>query len=173
MDKPTPLRIGIDPDTEASGWAEINVVTREVLMMTLPFYSLIRHFDWLQGRDDLDPYIVLENIWETTHNWHASYHDSKALAAAKGYHLGRCSMVAELARDAISERGLPFICQKPLIKRWKGKDRKITHEELVEVCRQHRLILPKNKLNRSNQEERDALLLAIHHLATPTKLFDK
>ena len=173
MDKPTPLRVGIDPDTEASGWAEINADTREVRLMTLPFFSLIRHFDWLQGRDDLSPCIVLENIWETTHNWHTGSRDSKALAATKGYHLGRCSMLAELARDAIKERGLPLICQKPLIKRWKGRDRKITHEEIVEVCRQHRLILPKSKQARTNQEERDALLLAIHHIATPTKLFDK
>lgn len=173
MDKPTPLRIGIDPDTEASGWAEINVDTREVLMTTLPFYSLTRHFDWLQGRDDLAPYIVLENVWETSHNRHIAGQVNAQAIAKTGYNVGRCAMIGELLRDAISERGLPLICQKPLIKRWKGKDRKITHEELVEVCRQHRLILPKNKLKRSNQEERDALLLAIHHIATPTKLFDK
>ena len=58
------------------------------------------------------------------------------------------------------------------IKAWKGKNGKITHEELLMVCKRHRLTLPKHKQRATNQEDRDALLLAIHHLATPIKGFN-
>ena len=82
-------------------------------------------------------------------------------------------MVGELLRDAIQAKEFPIICQKPLLKHWRGPEGKITHSEILEVCRRHNLTLPKSKQARTNQEERDALLLAIHHIATPTKLFDK
>ena len=175
-----PLIIGIDPDTEASGWAVVNLNDRSVHLETLPFLRVLDLLnEWRCEEDEryLDTEysyrFVLENVWGTSHNWHASPKDNHRVVAKKGYHLGRCAMVGELLRDAIQAKEFPIICQKPLLKHWRGQDGKITHSEILEVCRHHNLTIPKSKLARTNQEERDALLLAIHHIATPTKLFDK
>ena len=81
-------------------------------------------------------------------------------------------MVGEILRDLITDYEFPLICQPPLRKVWKGKNGKITHEELLMVCKHHRLTLPKHKQRATNQEDRDALLLAIHHIATPIKGFN-
>ena len=183
MDNPTQkksLLIGIDPDTEASGWAVVNLNDRTIHLETIPFLRVLDLLDEWRCEED-ERYLdteysyrfVLENVWETSHNRHIAGQVNAQAIAKTGYNVGRCAMVGELLRGAIQAKEFPLICQPPLRKVWKGKNGKITHEELVEVCRQHRLILPKNKLKRSNQEERDALLLAIHHLATPTKLFEK
>ena len=54
-----------------------------------------------------------------------------------------------------------------MIKCWKGKDRKITHEELDTIVRWvNDTGLPRK---RSNQEERDALLLAGEKSGFPIK----
>lgn len=174
------LIIGIDPDTEASGWACIDLATREVRLETNPLHTILDLLS--EFRTEIDQgYLdveytyrfVVEDIWSTAHNWHTSPRDNHRVVAKKGYHLGRCSMIGEVIRDAIARKGFPLICQPPLAKIWRGTDRKITHEELLMVCKRHRLTLPKHKQRATNQEDRDALLLAIHHIATPTKLFDK
>ena len=165
MDNPTQkksLLIGIDPDTEASGWAVVNLNDRTIHLDTMPFLSVLDQLNFFEtlcslhehrGEKECAYRFVLEDIWSTAHNWHASPKDNHRVVAKKGYHLGRCAMVGELLRDAIQAKEF--------------------HSEILEVCRRHNLTLPKSKLARTNQEERDALLLAIHHLATPTKLFDK
>lgn len=177
-----PLLFGIDPDTEASGWAVVNLNDRSVHLETISFLRVLDQLNFFEALCSLHEHrgdkecayrFVLEDIWSTTHNWHASPRDNHRVVAKKGYSLGRCAMVGELLRDAIHEKGFPLICQKPLLKHWRGPDGKITHSEILEVCRYHNLTLPKSKQARTNQEERDALLLAIHHIATPTKLFDK
>jgi transposase len=52
---------------------------------------------------------------------------------------------------------MQYFVRKPLLKRWKGQDGKITHEELCEVLKDWGIVFNRK---RSNQEERDALLLA-------------
>lgn len=185
MDNPNQkksLLIGIDPDTEASGWAVINLNDRTIHLETVSFLRVLDQLNFFESLCSLHEYrgekecayrFVLEDIWSTAHNWHASPRDNHRVVAKKGYHLGRCAMVGELLRDAIQEKEFPIICQKPLLKHWRGSDGKITHSEILGVCRHHNLTLSKSKQARTNQEERDALLLAIHHLTTPTKLFDK
>lgn len=174
------LIIGIDPDTKASGWACIDLQERKIHLETQPLLSILDLLDeWRvevdEGYLDIEyTYrFVLEDIWSTAHNWHTSPRDNHRVVAKKGYHLGKCSMVGETLRDAITRKGFPLICQPPLAKIWKGTDRKITHEEFVEVCKRHRLTLDKRHLNRTNQEERDAGLLAIHHLNTPIRIYSK
>ena len=48
---------------------------------------------------------------------------------------------------------------KPLEKRWKGPRGKITHAELESVLKGRKLTLNKK---RTNQDERDSILIAIH-----------
>lgn len=54
--------------------------------------------------------------------------------------------------EMLEHSGIEVVEQHPLRKIWQGKDGKITHEEMTMVCGWDK--------KRSNQEERDAMLLA-------------
>jgi hypothetical protein len=174
------LLVGIDPDTKASGWAVIDLSNRTVHLETLPFMDILALLtEWRREVDDhyLDESysyrFVVEDIWTVAHNWHVSARDNRQTISKKGYHIGRCSMVGQLIYEAIGAHFFPRIAQPPLRKVWRGIDGKISHPELLELCEKHDLILPPSKQKQTNQEERDALLLALHHIATPIKLFDQ
>lgn len=178
--EPHTFLIGIDPDTKASGWAVIDLSDRTVHLETLPFMDILALLtEWRREVDDhyLDESysyrFVVEDIWMVAHNWHVSARDNRQTISKKGYHIGRCSMVGQLIYEAIGAHFFPRIAQPPLRKVWRGADGKITHPELLELCEKHDLILPPSKLKQTNQEERDALLLALHHIATPIKLFEQ
>nr|DAT16135.1 MAG TPA: HOLLIDAY JUNCTION RESOLVASE [Caudoviricetes sp.] len=173
------LIIGIDPDTNASGWACIDLTTREVRLerLTIPEIArLLQEWEVETQEGYLDTgytyRFVLENVWSNSHNRHIGGQKSPQAIAKTGYNLGRCAKTGEDIRDLICEYGFPIICQAPLPKVWKGTDRKITKPEIVKVCEDHRLLLPREKINSTNQDERDALLLAIHHLGTPIQLYE-
>ena len=174
------ILIGIDPDTKASGWACIDLSDRTVHLETLTFMDILAILtEWRREVDDhyLDEAysyrFVVEDIWRVAHNWHVSPRDNRQTISKKGYHIGRCSMVGQLIYEAIGAHFFPRIAQPPLRKVWHGADGKITHSELLELCEKHDLILPPSKQKQTNQEERDALLLALHHIATPIKLFEQ
>lgn len=40
-----PLLIGIDPDTQASGWACLDLSTRTLHLETIPFFDIVRLLD--------------------------------------------------------------------------------------------------------------------------------
>ena len=174
------LLVGIDPDTKASGWAVIDLSNRTVHLETLPFMDILALLtEWRREVDDhyLDESysyrFVVEDIWTVAHNWHVSPRDNRQTISKKGYHIGRCSMVGQLIYEAIGAHFFPRIAQPPLRKVWRGADGKITHPELLELCEKLDLKLLPSKQKQTNQEERDALLLAIHHIATPIKLFEQ
>ena len=178
--EPRTLLVGIDPDTKASGWAVIDLSDRTVHLETLPFMDILAILtEWRREVDDhyLDEAysyrFVVEDIWRVAHNWHVSPRDNRLTISKKGYHIGRCSMVGQLIYEAIGAHFFPRIAQPPLRKVWRGADGKITHPELLELCEKHDLILPPSKQKQTNQEEHDALLLALHHIATPIKLFEQ
>lgn len=174
------ILIGIDPDTKASGWACIDLSDRTVHLETLTFMDILAILtEWRREVDDhyLDEAysyrFVVEDIWKIAHNWHVSARDNRQTISKKGYHIGRCSMVGQLIYEAIGAYFFPRIAQPPLRKVWRGIDGKISHPELLELCEKHDLKLPLSKQKQTNQEERDALLLALHNISTPIKLFDQ
>ena len=52
---------------------------------------------------------------------------------------------------------------KPLRKIWHGRDKKITHDELCQITKMI-------NVRRTNQEERDAALLAWEHAGLPIRI---
>jgi hypothetical protein len=162
--------IGIDPDSKASGVATLDLEKRELLLSTQPFYSLT---DMLQdikesevvlnGRKTL---VVIENAYSTSHNWHYSPNDTRGTIAKKGYSVGLCAQTYNLLRVYLQMKGLDFIEQLPLTKIWRGGGGKISHEELVGHCKRNLVTLHPSSEKRSNQEERDAALLALLHIST-------
>lgn len=148
--------VGIDPDVDKSGYAVLNCQERKVATIdALCFFQLQSHLVTLAEcarLADSRLVVVVEASWMITGNWHVTKNDRRNRAAAKGYDVGRNHQVGMLIVEMCKAHGIPVVEHIPLRKCWAGKDRKITHEELVQFC-------PVEK-SRTNQEMRDAALLA-------------
>ena len=144
--------IGIDPDCEASGVAYIdnNYATCEVLA----FPELI---DKLLSFKDSDVRIFIEGGWLISANWHLKKNHNRHQASAIGNAVGRNHETGRKICEMLDHHNIQYFVRKPLLKRWQGQDGKITHKELCEVLQAAKIGFERK---RTNQEERDALLLA-------------
>jgi len=145
--------IGIDPDVELSGVARLDVAERVAWATTFPFAQLIDYVRSVCRRERGESIcVVVEASWMTTRNWHLLRSDSPGVIAKKGYDEGRNHDTGQKIVEMLKYYGIEVIEKKPLRKIWQGKDRKITHTEITAITGWSK--------KRSNQEERDAMLLA-------------
>jgi hypothetical protein len=154
--------IGIDPDVKKSG---VGVVSRErkgVEVFSRSFPELLEYLKMAATHTDV--VVVVEASWKISHNWHAHRGDSKGTVARKGNDAGRCHEVGRKIVECARYYGLEVVEKLPLKKIWKGKDGKITHEEISAF-----MAIGK----RSNQEERDAALLAWDYAGLPIRITTK
>lgn len=145
------IYIGIDPDIERNGVAVVDSVSRSVQLYSMAFAELT---EWLQqfvGSME-KTVIVIEASWLVSHNWHFRMTDNRRKVASLGHAVGRNHQTGILLQECAERMGLDVRLRKPLRKCWQGRDGKITHKELVAVTG--------ITCSRSNQEERDAALLA-------------
>lgn len=145
------IYIGIDPDIERNGVAVVDSVSRSVQLYSMAFAELT---EWLQqfvGSME-KTVIVIEASWLVSHNWHFRMTDNRRKVASLGHAVGRNHQTGILLQECAERMGLDVRLRKPLRKCWQGKDGKITHKELMAVTG--------ITCSRSNQEERDAALLA-------------
>lgn len=157
--------IAIDPDVARSGVAEIEVKTRRLEVCTLRFPDLM---DYLQSvklfaeerHESLC--VVVEAGWKNAPNWHTGNIRSIAAAAKTGQNTGRNHETARKIAEMSRHYGLPTEEVKPLRKCWHGSGGKITQRELEYIT---------GKLDRrTNQEARDAALLAWWYAGLPLKV---
>jgi hypothetical protein len=145
--------IAIDPDIEKSGVARLDVAERKSWADTLPFPILIEYVrQAIRMNKGRSTAVVVEASWHDTHNWHLSRRDSAGIASRKGYDEGRNHEVGKKIIEMLNHYGIEVVEKRPLRKIWQGKDRKITHTEITAITGWDK--------KRSNQEERDAMLLA-------------
>jgi hypothetical protein len=157
--------IGIDPDVNKSGVARLE--GNRVELSSLSFPMLIDFLMRLKGAElngGPRAVIVVEASWKISHNWHAHRGDTKGTIARKGNDAGRCHEVGRKIVECARYYGLEVVEKLPLKKIWKGKDGKITHEEI-------KAFMPIGR--RSNQEERDAALLAWDYAGLPIRITTK
>lgn len=153
--------LGIDPDLEKSGIALLDRQRGEFLKVSAVSFvemSLILRGD-VPDKDDIT--IVLEDSDLST-NWHVNPRDNVHVAAAKGRSIGMCHATARHIKELAEYYQLPVVQMKPLRKCWKGPNKKITHDE----CKQFMRNLP----TRTNQEMRDAALLAWCYANLPIRM---
>lgn len=137
--------IGIDPDVDKSGVAVKE--DGEYNLYSLSFWDL---FEFLsQTRPKL---VVIEGGWLNAKS-NFRFAKSTSIASRMGKNVGENHAVGKKIVEMCEYLGLEHKVVKPLQKVWKGKDGKITHEEVVKHF--------KIKKKKTNQEERDALLLII------------
>lgn len=156
--------VAIDPDVERNGVATVFPEIRELHVQTLPFAQLLDYLLAQSKRYEAEGKawkVVIEAGWLSKANWHLKKEDTKLSAAAKGKSAGRNEQVSRLLGEMCEHWKIPFEFVKPLQKIWKGHDRKITAAELEQVT---------GKKIRTNQEGRDAALLAWTHADLPVSL---
>ena len=156
--------IAIDPDVDRSGVAELEVKTRKLEVSTLAFPALMDYLQFMKSRTELDNEtlcVVVEAGWMNASNWHTGNVRSISAAAKTGQNTGRNHETARKIAEMSIHYGLTTEEVKPLKKCWRGTGGKITHEELEYIT---------GKLDRrTNQEGRDAALLAWWYAGLPIK----
>ena len=156
--------IGIDPDVDKSGVAFLMVEARIIEVVSLTFADLL---DYLrETRDTLTKegrffVVVVEAGWLNKAHWHVGRGGSAARSAAIGNHTGRNHEVGRKTVEMCRHYGIEVVEQPPLRKMWKGKDGKITHEELQIFT---------GIIGKTNQETRDAALLAWEYAGLPIRI---
>lgn len=158
--------IGIDPDSEKSGVGAINVPARQVIYMdSLPFPELVDYVvKTYSGQKvaGVNVSVMVEAGWLRKSNWHLHRNDTPALAAMKGNSTGRNHETGRKIVEMLRYKGIEVETVLPLRKCWKGKDGKITSEELSYIIGK--------KLPRCNQDVRDAVLLGWIYAGIPVKI---
>lgn len=159
--------IAIDPDAEKNGVATLHINTRKMTMQTLSFPETLDYLLYIKRQCEVtnEPYIVvIEAGWLNKGNWHLINAESHARAAAKGNSVGRNHETGRKLVEMCEHWEIPHDIMKPLVLRikgrniWQGKDGKITHDELAAIT---------PIKTRTNQEERDAALIAWHYANLP------
>ncbi len=163
MSKPD-IIIGIDPDVNKSGVAQLTVAGREMGVFSLSFPELLDYLRSMRQREMAEGsrvLVVVEASWRISTNWHIKRNDNARTVASKGKDAGRCHEVGRKIVECARHYGLEVTEQLPLKKIWKGKDGKITDEEI-------KVFMPIK--GRTNQEERDAALLAWNEAGFPIRI---
>jgi hypothetical protein len=156
--------IGIDPDVSKSGVVVISRDGKVEACGTLTFPQLLEYLLIEKDRsraENLSIVVVVEASWKISTNWHAGRGDSIRTAARKGKDAGRCHEVGRKIVECAQYYGLEVVEKLPLKKIWKGKDGKITDAEI-------KTFMPFQ--GRTNQEERDAALLAWDYAGLPIRI---
>jgi len=133
--------------------------------MSLPFADTVAVLRDMARRCEVSGaslMVVVEAGWKNKGNWHFMPYDSKAKCAALGVSQGRNHQTGILLIEMCRYFEIPVTEQPPLVKTWCGKDRKITHAELSAFAQLNK--------PRSNQEERDAALLAWTYANLPVRV---
>lgn len=154
--------IGIDPDSEKNGVAIVSPAIRLLNTQCLTFAETIAALQGYKRKAEIFNQkfiVVIEAGWLNRSNWHT--HGNAKLAAAIGRSTGMNHQTGILLAQMCDYYKIPYHLQKPLKKCWKGKDGKITHAELKAFT---------GIEGRTNQEQRDAALLAWVAAGLPIKI---
>lgn len=152
--------IAIDPDNEKSGVALLFMDDKDIHVRALPFSSLILYLATLVEKGG-QVFVVVEGGWLNQSNWHLPRNTSPAKAAAMGRSVGMNHQTGILIVEMLETMDIPHEVVKPLRKCWRGKDGKITAEELAYFT---------GYTKRTNQDERDAILLAWNAAGFPIRV---
>lgn len=147
------ITVGIDPDVEKNGVAILRS-DEGMQLKNLPFPSLIEFLKMLNEevkQKNKDIIVLIEAGWLNRSNWHLSPRMTAQKAAQIGNATGRNHETGRKIVECCDFYNIPYKLIKPLRKVWSGTDGKISAEEFSKITGYN---------NRTNQEERDAGLIA-------------
>lgn len=145
--------IAIDPDNNKSGVAYLQPATRQLEVMNLSFPQLLDYLQFAKkkaGESEKSLIVVVEAGWMVKKsNFHKAQGQPRAEKIAKN--VGSNHETGRKIVEMCKHYGLEVLEHAPLVKCWKGRDGKITQEELSSFT---------GLAGRTNQDGRDAALLA-------------
>ena len=154
--------IGIDPDVDKSGVAYLHKPTKNLELTKLSFPLLVDYLKFLKNSLDGTSnkiIVVVEAGWLVSKsNYHGVYGNAGQAVAKK---VGANHQVGKLIIETCTHLGIDVVEQKPLAKSWKGRDKKITHEEFAYFT---------GISGRTSQDERDAGLIAWNYAGLPIRI---
>lgn len=143
--------IGVDPDIDKNGVATLIKIdgNKKLILQNMRFFEL---YDFLRSKKEVIDIVIIEGGWL---NSKSSFMDKRnpKINAKIGKNVGANHEVGRKIVEMCDYVGIPHEVVKPLIKIWKGYNRKITHKELE--------LQTGFKLGKTNQEQRDAAMLII------------
>ena len=153
--------IGIDPDKEKSGIGILNMSTRKLELTYMSFPVLLDNLQaWKKDEADNNRkvIVIVEAGWM---NAKSCFHKAQGKSAEKiAKDVGANHETGRKIIEMCEHYGIEVIAQAPLRKCWRGKDGKITHEELAYFT---------GITGRENQDARDAGLLAWNYAGMPIR----
>lgn len=158
--------IAIDPDVSKSGVAYLEKESKKMEVASISFPQLLdylRHAGSLVS-DTNRLTVVVEAGWMVAKsNYHGNY-GARGERIAKN--VGSNHETGKKICEMLAHYGIDYQEVRPLKKCWKGRDGKITKEEL------DRLMLNANipTLGRISQDARDAALLCLTYAGVPLRL---
>lgn len=162
--------IGIDPDADKNGVATLFRESRLLEATSLTFPETLDYIRYVQSKARANAQtvkVIIEAGWLNKAHWHVGYNDSRQAAAAKGNAVGRNHETGRKIAEMCKHWEVPHELMKPLalkvggVSIWRGKDGKITAEELTEIT---------GLRGRTNQEARDAALIAWTWVGLPVSV---
>jgi hypothetical protein len=151
--------IAIDPDVDKSGVAFLERSSRKLELSSLTFFQLFDYLSWVTEQNK--PFIVLiEAGWlNEKSNFHQVKNQRSSDRISKN--VGANHEVGKLIVSMCEYLKIEHEVRRPLLKMWSGTNRKITHEELEHFT---------GIMGQTNQETRDAALLAWDYAGLPIKI---
>jgi hypothetical protein len=147
--------IAIDPDVTKSGVAVLDVTSKNLSTYAMSFPILI---DFIYSFPDKESIrFAVEAGWLNRKSNFHGYYGNRGERIAKD--VGANHETGKKIVEMCEHKGYFISLVKPLEKRWKGPRGKITHSELESVLKRRKIALNKK---RTNQDERDSILIAIH-----------
>ena len=154
--------IGIDCDVTKSGVAYLEVATRRLEVSALTFPQLLDYLQNVALDSDVKGYSVVVVVEAGWLNKISNYHTAASRGGQRiAKNVGSNHEVGKKIVEMCRHYGLEVIEQKPLKKCWKGKDGKITHEEIAYFT---------GLTGTTNQEMRDAALICWNYAGLPIKI---
>ncbi len=141
------LIVGIDPDVDRSGIAVYHKATKDLQLSILTFFQL---FDFLKDKKSIIREVIVEGGWLHKKSNFRNEHSGQRVAARIGKNTGANHETGRKIIEMCAYLKIECRAVLPLVKRWKGLDRKISHEEFFKLTGYNK---------RTNQEQRDAALL--------------
>lgn len=170
---PSPQRvdavIAIDPDAEKNGVAHLQREGRALEVFTMTFPELLEYLRYTHSQATAmgkNLLVLIEAGWLNKTHWHVGYKDSAQAAAAKGNSVGRNHETGRKIAEMCAYWNIPHELIKPLalkvggVNLWRGREGKISAEELAAIT---------GLRTRTNQEARDAALLAWQWMSFPVR----
>lgn len=155
--------VAIDPDATRSGVVILHPKSKTIIACKSMCFSKLFYLLSVLFLKKLSKLtVVIEGGWLNQSNWHLTSCSSFVQAASIGRKVGMNHQTGILLAE-IAEEHFKFKVKvvKPLQKAWKGQNGKITHSEISKFI---------DLGGRSNQDERDAALLAWTYANLPIKL---